>query len=71
MTREEAIDVLKKEADFLYGDDSPYNRKAFDMAIEALSDDSAKKDIIISMIRYSSQYNSPCPEWVYNVIRYS
>lgn len=26
---------------------------------------------LIQMIRYSSQYNAPCPEWVYDVIRNS
>lgn len=36
MTREEAIEILKDEAYVLYKDDNPYNRKAFDMAIEAL-----------------------------------
>ena len=41
MTREEAILILQEEAEFLYGDvlpgDAPYNKTAFDMAIEALS----------------------------------
>ena len=37
MTREEAIQILEEEAEFLYGGDEPYNRIAFDMAIEALS----------------------------------
>ena len=36
MTREEAIAILEDEAYVLYEDDSPYNRQAFDMAIEAL-----------------------------------
>jgi len=36
MTRAEAIEILKDEAYVLYEDDSPYNRQAFDMAIEAL-----------------------------------
>ena len=36
MTRNEAIGILKAEADFLYKDDNPYYRQAFDMAIEAL-----------------------------------
>lgn len=40
MTREEAIQVLEEEAEYLYQDDRPYNREAFDMAIEALSDPS-------------------------------
>lgn len=37
MTREEAIKILKEEAEFLYGGDEPYNKLAFDMAIDALS----------------------------------
>ena len=36
MTREEAILILEEEAEFLYGGDEPYNKTAFDMAIEAL-----------------------------------
>jgi len=36
MTREEAIAILEDEAYMLYEDDSPYNRQAFDMAVEAL-----------------------------------
>lgn len=36
MTREEAIEILKDDAYVLYEDDSPYNRQAYDMAIEAL-----------------------------------
>lgn len=38
MTREEAIGILEEEAEYLYQDDRPYNREAFDMAIEALKD---------------------------------
>ena len=36
MTKREAIETLKDEADYLYGDDKPHNRQAFDMGIEAL-----------------------------------
>ena len=36
MTREEAIEILNDDAYVLYEDDSPYNRQAYDMAIEAL-----------------------------------
>ena len=36
MTNEEAITIIEEEAEYLYGDDKPYNRQAFDMAIEAL-----------------------------------
>lgn len=40
MTREEAILILQEEAEFLYSDflpgNAPYNKTAFDMAIEAL-----------------------------------
>lgn len=38
MTKEEAILVLEEEAEYLYQDDRPYSREAFDMAIEALKD---------------------------------
>jgi len=38
MTRAEAIEILKDDAYVLYEDDSPYNRQAFDMAIEALQE---------------------------------
>lgn len=37
MTREEAIAILQDEAYFLYEDDVPYNRQAFEMAISALT----------------------------------
>ena len=37
MTREEAIAILEEEAEFLYGEDKPHNRTAFNMAIKALS----------------------------------
>lgn len=37
MTREEAIKILEEEAEFLYGGDEPYNKIAFDMAIESLT----------------------------------
>ena len=36
MTREEAIAILEDESYVLYEDDSPYNRQAFDMAVDAL-----------------------------------
>ena len=40
MTRDEAILILEEEAEFLYGTplpgNAPYNKTAFDMAIEAL-----------------------------------
>ena len=39
MTREEAIRILAEEAEFL---DSQYNRKAYEMAIEALSADTVE-----------------------------
>ena len=47
MTREEAIQILLDEADFLYGDDKPYVRQAFDMAIEALKEPERKTGIWI------------------------
>lgn len=41
-------------------------------AIERLPvDQVVEKNRLIEMIRYSSQYNEPCPEWVYNVIKFS
>ena len=43
MTREEAIAILEDEAYVLYEDDSPYNRQAFDMAIEALEEQKTGK----------------------------
>ena len=42
MTREEATAILEDEAYILYEDDSPYNRQAFDMAIEALEERKGK-----------------------------
>ena len=36
MTNTEAIDIIQDEAYFLYEDDSPYNRQAFDKAVYAL-----------------------------------
>ena len=44
MTREEAILILEEEAEFLYGGDEPYNKIAFDMAIEALSNDTVSRE---------------------------
>lgn len=37
MTTEEAIQILIDEADYLYGDDHPRNRTAFDIATEILT----------------------------------
>ena len=55
MTREEAILILKEEAEFLYGGDAPYNKTAFDMAIEALSqvwcNDCKWNDDVIEVVR--------------------
>lgn len=28
------------------------------------------KSDLLSRLKYSSRYNLPCPEWVYNVIEY-
>ena len=36
MTREEAIAVLESDAEYMYSQDSPYNREAYRMAVEAL-----------------------------------
>ena len=38
MANEEAIAILEEESEFLYGEDKPHNRTAFDMAIKALSE---------------------------------
>ena len=46
MTREEAIVILENEAEYLYGDDMPYNREAFKMAIKALQATGEIKEII-------------------------
>ena len=45
MTREEAIKILEEEAEFLYGGDEPYNKTAFDMAIEALQNEYTDQDL--------------------------
>ena len=54
MTREEAIAILQDEAYFLYEDDSPYNRQAFDMAISALEqqpcEDAISRDAVLKII---------------------
>lgn len=36
MTRQEAIAVLESDAEYMYSQDSPYNREAYQMAINAL-----------------------------------
>ena len=36
MKAAEAIEILKEDSYVLYEDDSPYNRKAYDLATEAL-----------------------------------
>ena len=50
MTKDEAILILEEEAEFLYGaplpGDAPYNKTAFDMAIEALSADTMQGEWI-------------------------
>ena len=56
MTREEAISILQDDAYFLYEDDSPYNRQAYDMAISALEELNELKQIKITMP------NTPCYE---------
>lgn len=38
MTNEEAAAILESEAEYLYSQDEPYNRQAFNMAIEALQE---------------------------------
>ena len=86
MTREEAIYELEGDMELyipLGGTvedvdrDLPDGRliTALEMAIGALETPKVKEHIdperLVQMIRYSSQYNQPCPEWVYDVIRHS
>ena len=42
MTKIEAIAILEAEAEYLYATDKPYNREAFKMAIDALSEKTGK-----------------------------
>lgn len=42
MTRQEAIAVLESDAEYMYSQDSPYNREAYRMAVEALEDEPIK-----------------------------
>ena len=49
MTKEEAISILTYEANFLYKDDYPYSRQAYDMAIEALGNERGKGHWIWSL----------------------
>lgn len=42
MPVKEAIEILKTEADYLFGNDKPYDREAFEMAISALSETKKK-----------------------------
>lgn len=50
MTNEEAIAILEEEAEFLYGEDKPHNRTAFDMAKKALSVPEKEKWIPVSSV---------------------
>jgi len=55
MTREEAIQVLEEEAEYLYQDDRPHNREAFDMAIEALKNE----PILCEDCRHRNTWDNP------------
>ena len=83
MTREEAIYEIQEDIELYVplgktvedvDRDLPDGRliTALEMAIEALEQPRAKEHIdperLVQMIRYSSQYNQPCPEWVYKLI---
>lgn len=74
MTREEAIHIIDT-SDLFWTRPTDDEKEALCLAIEALEQPRAKEHIdperLIQMIRYSSQYNTPCPEWVYDVIRHS
>lgn len=74
MTREEAIHTLDT-SDLFWLRPTEEEKEALVMAVEALEQPRAKERIdperLVQMIRYSSQYNQPCPEWVYDVIRHS
>lgn len=56
MTNEEAIAILEEEAEFLYGEDKPHNRTAFDMAIKALSVPEREKGEWIRFKNFESGY---------------
>jgi hypothetical protein len=47
MTREEAIAVLESDAEYMYSQDSPYNREAYQMAVEALKAEPIKHTYVI------------------------
>lgn len=42
MTRKEAIAVLESDSEYMYSQDSPYNREAYRMAVEALEAEPVK-----------------------------
>lgn len=46
MTGEEAIAVLESDAEYMYSQDSPYCREAYQMAVEALEVVGKIKEII-------------------------
>ena len=63
MTREEAIQILEEEAEFLYGGDEPYNKIAIDMAIEALQREEAEAKGYCHRIK-PKEYLSADAEWI-------
>jgi len=64
MTREEAIEILKDDAYVLYEDDSPYNRQAFDMAVEALKFRDAHETAIKSINQYFDEHHALLMNWI-------
>jgi len=60
MTSEEAIAILEEEAEYLYQDDESYNREAFRMAIQALSqepcDDAISREDAIKAVYGMTRY---------------
>ena len=56
MTREMAAVILESEANYLYRDNKPYNRQAFDIAIKALE----QGDILDKLKAEVGKYYADC-----------
>ena len=69
MTKDESIEILQDDAYMLYEDDSPYNRQAYDMAIEALERGVNAEDLIKKIKQLEPYNNTDCPQWVINIIK--
>lgn len=52
MTNGEAAAILESEAEYLYSQDEPYNREAFNMAIEALQERKTGKWFLDKALNY-------------------